>query len=567
MRAYGHLPYWLALVASLTVSSCSRQEGALHIVRELKLTSIGSNRDAAWSPDGNRIAFCSDRKGEYDIWIMDVPEGEVSEEWEKKAICLTGDDGADDLYPVWSPDGRWIAYISQGDIWSISPEGGKARRITEDGDVRAWPIAWSPDGTKIAFARARENIDLWTVDLKTGEEERLTSPIEHDISPSWSPGGDRIAFSSDRLGTYDIWVLDMATGDFSRITDWPSDEGAPCWSPDGRWLLFVAQREDNQDIWVMPSGGKAFQLTRTSEHEFLPRWSPDGSRISFHRTAGAEVLLAPISGGNPRTVSFPYTLRIQDLAWSPDGTHLVVAGSTVYGRPTIWLLDPAGGNVKALSEIQADRPSWSPDGKRIAFASLKGGNPDIWTLSVSGGRPKQVTIEPSRDGWPAWSPDGSEIAFASDRTGTYSIWVIPSTGGNPRNIAVGKENFFMPSWSPDGNWIAFLSSCNPEKPPCSPSLWKVGAKGGRPVRLASLNPGIPLALLWSGDGIYYMDATSDRRSVRVWKVPEGGGRPSIVRKVLPPRPLFKPFAGALSSDALAVGLPLRANIWIAKIAK
>ena len=556
----------MALSASFILGCSQRKAPELRIVEEFRLTSTGENRDVAWSPDGRRIAFGSDRNGEYDIWIMDVPEGKVSpEEWERKAICLTGGDGADDLYPVWLPDGRWIAYVSgkkgKWDIWLVSPDGREKRRITDDGKFKSWAITCSPNGAKIAFAR---DFKLWTVDITTGREQKLTSTEEgRDWLPSWSSDGAKIAFSSNRWGSYDIWVLELATGDLARVTDWPMDEWDPCWSPDGKWLSFLAWKDSTWDVWAMSTSGKeVVRLTHTEEYEFVPRWSPDGSRISFHRTPGAEILLASLSGGETRIIPFHRSLRIRSLAWSPDGKSLAVTWSTAYAQPMIWILDVAEGKVKASVRTagNVDQLSWSPDGKMLAF--VFGDN--IWTIQAHGGRLRQVTVEPSNR-WPAWSPDCSEIAFASDRTGTYSIWVIPSTGGNPRIVAAGKENFFMPSWSPDGNWIAFLSSCNPEKLPCSPSLWKAKAKGGRPVRLASLNPGIPLALLWSGDGIYYMDATPDRRSVRVWKVPEGGGSPSIVRKVLPPRPLFKPFAGALSSDALAVGLPLRADIWIAEV--
>ena len=171
--------FWLLSIGIVIVfiPSCAwKEKPGLRIVREFRLTSVGENRDVSWSPDGRKLAFSSDRGGHYDIWVVEAPQDTG---WSPEDLNLRNltRDRAFDRYPVWSPDGRWIAYVStHGDsteIWAVPSEGGEPRRVTYDGDYKNGLICWSPDGRFIAFGRMRE-----------GEETDIcllyTSPIPRD---------------------------------------------------------------------------------------------------------------------------------------------------------------------------------------------------------------------------------------------------------------------------------------------------------------------------------------------------------------------------------------------------
>ena len=422
----------------------------------------------------------------------------------------------------------------------------------------------------MAFCRLdRDGVwKIWTKDLST-QQETLLGPGKN---PEWSPTGSRIVFQLPAGRIKSLWsVWTMKPDGTDRTQIYASDESwaiQPTWSPDGRWILFTSWQEGNWDVWAVPSsGGRAVRLTRTPESEFVPRWSPDARRIAFHRTSGAELLLVPFPEGRPERISLPQILRVYQLAFSPDERKLFISGETGYAGRYLWEFSLDDGKLTSL-EVRGWTPCSSPDGRRVAFVSYEAGNPDIWTISTSGGRPRQVTIDPSQDIYPSWSPDGSEIAFVSDRGGTWDIWVIPSSGGNPRPVAVGEDYYFLPVWSPDGRWIAFISYPSGEG---TPAVRKVRAEGGRSVLVARMDEPsateTPLAIGWSEDGrfLYYLSFSSERGEAHLWKVPASGGKFSPVRSIgpLPGTPSW--FGGALYRDAFAVSLPLRADLWTAKL--
>ena len=99
------------------------------------------------------------------------------------------------------------------------------------------------------------------------------------------------------------------------------------------------------------------------------------------------------------------------------------------------------------------QPTWSPDGKTIAFLTDRTGIENLWIADADGANPRNVTIHPAFDGWPSWSPDGRRIAFASNRHSSYQIWVMDAGGGNPQLVANTEGRATVPRWSPDGRRI------------------------------------------------------------------------------------------------------------------
>jgi len=245
-------------IASTLLVSCTEQETEPDAAEEptfSQFTSLeGSERDAAWSPDGQWVVFGGGPGSQLDLWKMPASGG-------GEVIQLTSGP-AMDVFPAWSPDGTQIAFSSNREgsinLWTVPAAGGEPTRITADEDsvtskskfCGMSSVDWSPDGTQLAFSASKTgNNDIWIIPVSGGGPARqLTSGPADDGNPEWSPDGTQISFSSNRSGNVDIWIIPALGGFPRQVTDHPSNDWWNSWSPDGRWLAFVSERSGNYDI-------------------------------------------------------------------------------------------------------------------------------------------------------------------------------------------------------------------------------------------------------------------------------------------------------------------------------
>lgn len=250
-------------------------------------------------------------------------------------------DPAWDYHPVFSPSGTEILFTSRTAestrLFLVPVAGGAARRVPVDltGDLYT---DWAPDGRSIVLdARGGGGPpDIYRYWLESGEVRRLTDHPGMDGHPSFSPSGDRIAFTSMRSGSLDIWIMDADGRNPVRLTDGSGSDWHPQWAPDGESVLFTSNRGGDEDIWVIRRDGTHLRrLTSRQGRDDRGSWSPDGSRVVFG------------SGGD------------------------------------LWLVDCRSGELERLTDFPGDEgnPAWSPDGRLIAFASDRAGTPDIWVLA------------------------------------------------------------------------------------------------------------------------------------------------------------------------------------------
>jgi TolB protein len=175
-----------------------------------------------------------------------------------------------------------------------------------------------------------------------------------------------------------------------------------------------------------------------------------------------ELYIVDYDGFNPRRVTVNGSLNILPT-WTPDGRSLAYV-SYRQGSPLVYLASIFEGKSTAnltgeSKNSQAFAPAVSPDGKRIAFASNRGGNLDVWVANVDGSSPRRLTTAAAQDTAPVWSPTGQEIAFTSNRTGTPQVWIMDSEGLNPRRLTtIGSYND-APAWNPSKQYseIAYTS--------------------------------------------------------------------------------------------------------------
>ena len=248
----------------------------------------------SWSPDGKRIAFMSARDGHgghgpsiYEIYVMDADGGNQHR--------LTNNP-SDDRYPSWSPDGKRIAFESDRDaegkphgidIYVMDADGGNQHRLTNNLTEDQYP-SWSPDGQRIVFSARREghvvhNLDItyeiYVMDADGDNQQRLTNNRNNELSPVWSPDGERIAFSSDRKGdwqNFEIYVMDADGGNLQRLTENRIIDRNPSWSPDSKRIAFSSYKPrdwESLEIYVMDAdGGNLQRLTNNPNADVGPAW-------------------------------------------------------------------------------------------------------------------------------------------------------------------------------------------------------------------------------------------------------------------------------------------------------
>ena len=204
-----------------------------------------------------------------------------------------------------------------------------------------------------------------------------------------------------------------------------------------------------------------------TEHFEAPNWSRNGKYFLLNR--GGRMIKLPVAAnsvGLPETLDTGFAIRCNnDHGISPDGTQLVISDqSQEQRRSLIYILPIAGGTPRRITQLAPSYwHGWSPDGKTLAYCGERGGEFDIYTISVEGGEEKRLTTAKGLDDGPDYSPDGQYIYFNSDRTGPsgplerMQIWRMKTDGSEQTQITSDEYNNWFPHPSPDGKWLALLS--------------------------------------------------------------------------------------------------------------
>ena len=456
-------------------------------VRQITTDSAGAH-SASWSPDGNRIVYMSGTQivvvgadGSARRVISDA-KGNQAPTWSPGGgdILFAGGDfpniaiqtmrtdgsgrrivapnaGGFDYDPVWSPDGKRIAFVTgirgQGPrIHLMNVDGSERRRLTTLSLAEERP-AWSPDGTQIAFQAAGEqngvrDANIYVTTVSTGETRRITNHRRPflDETPSWFPDGQRLAIQSDRDGTWSTYVIGLDGAVKTRLTR-PANYYNPKWSPDGSTLAFESTRDGNSAIYtVRADGAGLFKVTDGTSTSAQPNWSPDGKRLVFASEGGtaAGLFIVNVDGSNLQRLTTT-TGGEYGASFSPDGKWIAFQGRPDNARVNerVYVVRPDGTGRKQLTDstLNSIDPRWTADG-RIRFIQNR-----FSVLRWDQMTPQEIERGRASEEVVTITPDGSGLT-RSPKPATAIDSLTLRLGGD------GAERL-RPSASPDGRLVAY----------------------------------------------------------------------------------------------------------------
>jgi serine/threonine protein kinase/Tol biopolymer transport system component len=416
------------------------------------------------SPDGNYFVYVKSIAGNADIYLQRTAGG--------NPINLTLDSPVDDTQPAYSPDGNQIAFRSErdgGGLFLMGATGESVRRLS----TSCYNPAWSPDGKEILCATEgisdpvlrHTDSHLVRIDVASGREQSVRTGDA--VQPSWSPHGLRIAYwgrsheSAQRI----LWTVAPDGSDPVKAVDDGFLNWNPLWSPDGHYLYYATDRSGSMNLWRLPIDeatgkvrGEAEPIPTPSSWSGLMSLSHDGRRLVYainESKTKIESASFDLAGATTGPLSpVPQGSRaIRSAAPSPDGEWL--AYDTSAPQEDLFVVRRDGSGARRLTTDPAKHriPRWSPDGKRLLFYSNRGGKYEAWTIAADGSDLRQETRIPGEPVFdPFWAPDGKRILASLGFSGPV---VIDLTGGveqrRPQRIAMPDAAAFSANdWSPDG---------------------------------------------------------------------------------------------------------------------
>jgi len=374
------------------------------------------------SPDGKWVAYLSNARGPTDVWVKFIAGGDPVNLTATANIDVQANDyiGGLDV----SPDGTQIAFVTQGAAWVIAaPLGGAPRRALAPGDNA---LHWSPDGKRIVFVRTGGSLgDALLVADADGQNEHIVAKREgaqHLHWPRWSADGRFIYFNHGPINfnteATEIFRVAATGGPIERVIGTARRAAFPFLSADGRGLIYAAN-PDSVDVslwWRDLRTGQDTRLTTGVGEYTHPNLSIDGRQ-----------LVGTVIDSHQSLERIPLA----------------------FDRPATFesLTDGYSGDID---------PVWSPDGSRLVFSSSRTGNRTLWSVGSHMEQPAPLTTGIAIDERPAFSPDGQQIAFVSDRGGRRGVWIVSADGGSPRLIAHADVVDTI-SWSPDGRRLVYAT--------------------------------------------------------------------------------------------------------------
>jgi Tol biopolymer transport system component len=405
------------------------------------------------SPDGKTIAF--ELVG--DIYTLPIEGGTAK---------LIDPGMAFDSQPKFSPDGKWIAFLSDREgsenIWIMHPDGSGVKQVSKDPNSEFVSPSWSPDGNYIFVSKAAFGIgssEIWMYHINGGSGVQITkskptpttkrADRPNAMGVVASPDGKYLYYAT-KLGSlnynaqFPMWHIarrDRKAGDEDDIISQPESAFRPVLSPDGKEIVYVTRYETEtglrlrnletgEDRWIR------YPVTRDDQESLFTRdvfpgyaFLPDGKEIVYNQNG--KICRLNIATGAESVI--PFTAQVsQEIGPKLDFPQIVEQGPV---------------KVRLIQDAVE-----SPDGKKMVFSAMT----HLYTMDIPGGKPQRLTSGNAREFEPAWSPDGKSIAYVTWSSAGGQLWRVSAAGGTPQQLSKTAALYSNPVWSPDGTRLVAL---------------------------------------------------------------------------------------------------------------
>ncbi|HEY7286402.1 MAG TPA: protein kinase [Vicinamibacterales bacterium] len=428
--------------------------------------------------------------------------------------------------PVWSPDGKTLAYVAAADgvLQVFSKNVGSPLRVqVTHTRFDCQDPFWSPDGTRLYYVSlARDRLGLWSISTVGGDADLV---MENVLRAAISPNGRTLAMmrtaDNEYGGANTLWLSSPPGNAPTQYTrggfgDRRFFESRVSFSPDGSKIGLMTQNSAVPEFWIIPMGDADPRLV--SSRPDLPNfaapfsWLPDSQHIVSAMPVprpGVHLWLTDTTSSDARLITASGSVE-NDPAVSPDGTRLATDFQQAnYDIYQLSLDHAALVPVLASARNEMD-PAWSTSGSQLAYTTDRSGTDEIWLRSQNGEFERPVVAAPDfREtqthllSAPAFSPDGQRIAYFRQGSDGGRIWISPVAGGPPVVLARSDDAQDLPNWSPDGAWIVYPQNAGGQIGKWSLAKTRVGAKAPPQVLVPDIVPLSPVKWAPAGDWIAY----------------------------------------------------------------
>ena len=472
-------------------------------------TDPGYDMMPRFSPDGRWIAFTGEYQNNTDVYVIPAGGGDARRLTFHSDVVNRAPDrwGPDNMVLGWTPDSSQVVFLSRrasmnswfGRYFTVPVSGGEEKLMPLD---KGGVFSWSPDGKSIVYNRIFRNFrtwkrytgglhqNAWIHNFETGSDQLVIDSKGSDIDPMWY--GKTIYVASDRGADHrlNLWAMDTATKQMRQVThftdydvDWPSlgDDGIVFQQGGSLYVLDLPSEQLHKLSVDVPDDGMKTGVRYVDDSQYIQGTDPAGNANFDVAPNGKRALLQargdlftlPAEHGDTRDLTQTSGAKEENPSWSPDGKWIayVTDGS---GEEQVAIRPSEGGPEQLLTGYKTGyfyRPAWSPDSSKLAFSDNEH---QLWWLDIKSRKVTKVDQDPRNEIHDyTWSPDGRWLAYSKQRDNQLpGIWLYNLDGGKATLVSSRFDADFNPAFDPDGKYLFFISARH-ENPTFSQSEFNI----------------------------------------------------------------------------------------------